>query len=189
LRKAVENALSEARGLLHPSAVWARLEYENLASDLIAHLPEDFLSRTGSVTGVICTIGSQLEQQVGRLFSAEHFSEGYLLDHVGTLAVANWAQQAARTLSAEQQATRWAPGDDAQDWSLSGQRMLFECIPSEKIGVQLSSSNVMTPAKSLSYLLMIGKTLDHHGCRLQCRCCVWNGICELQEARQADEAW
>jgi hypothetical protein len=181
-------ALVEAQALVHPRAVWAKWEHESLVSELNTHLPEDILSGTGSATGVICTIGCQLEQRVSWLFSAERFSESYLLDHVGTLAVANWAKQAARTLCTEKQAVRWAPGDDQQDWLLSSQRMLFEWIPADKIGVQLSSNNVMRPAKSLSYLLLGGNTFDHHECRIQCRCCVWNGSCDLQAASQPRKA-
>jgi hypothetical protein len=188
LRQVAENALRGAEGLVHPRAIYAKLEPENLAAASRSQLPAQILSGTQSLIGVITTIGNQLEERVSWLSSAGRFSEGYLLDYMGTLSVANFAQQVTRTLCADQHAVRWAPGDDQQDQTLSAQRMLFECIPAKEIGVHLTSNNMMIPVKSLSYLLLRGTRQDNRGCLIPCRRCVWNGCCDLQAERQSAQA-
>ncbi|MGD8814413.1 MAG: vitamin B12 dependent-methionine synthase activation domain-containing protein [Anaerolineales bacterium] len=187
LRQVADNALRGAEGLVHPRAIYTKLELESLAALLRTHLPEEILSGTGSLIGVITTIGKQLEERASWLYSAGRFSEGYLLDYVGTLSVANFAQQVTRTLCADQHAVRWAPGDNQQDRTLSAQRMLFEWIPAKEIDIHLTSNNVMIPAKSLSFLLFRGTRRDHKGCLIQCRRCVWNGCCDLQAERQSGQ--
>jgi hypothetical protein len=184
LRKVAQSARAEAEALVDPRAVWAKLEHESLAAELNTHLPEEILTGIKAAVGVICTIGRRLEERASWLFSASRYSEGYLLDLVGTLAVASLAKQAARTLSDKQHASYWAPGDDEQDWSLSAQRTLFEWVPAERIGVRLTAQNVMVPAKSLSFLLLSGSGLDIKRCLTACHHCVWNGGCDLQAMRE-----
>lgn len=49
---------------------------------------------------------------------------------------------------------RYSPG--YCDWSVEGQQMLFSLLPSQVLGIKLSSSNLMSPRKSVTALLGIG---------------------------------
>ena len=89
-------------------------------------------------------------------FAGQEYTRGYLLDLIGTFAVARLAQKVADGLRGQYNAVHWAPGDDPSDLLLDTQRVLFEVVPAHRIGVRLSEHNVMVPVKSLSFFLVTG---------------------------------
>ena len=179
-----EAALAEAAGLVHPAAVWAEVEANGLAEALLPGTPAEHLAGASRLIGVVCTIGAELEAQAHRAFAAQEYTHGYLLDQIGALAVARLAGHVEGLVRAGRNAARWAPGDSEGDWALDAQRMLFALLPTDEIGVRLSEHNVMIPAKSLSFVLLVGNGPAGVECLGRCSRCVWNGACEAQRSRR-----
>lgn len=178
IQLARETTLVEASTLIKPAAIWAKIEIsQNDSSNIPVWLAKK-ASRVESIAGVVCTIGDQLENMSRKYFSEGQNTRGYLLDQVGSLSIARLASQVAELLRREVNALYWAPGDDLNDVALSTQRWLFDDIPAHRIGVRLTSQNVMTPVKSLSFILLIRTGQTGLKCAIPCQRCVWNGACD-----------
>lgn len=173
-------ALAEASELVRPAAVWAELEAAGLVETLLPGIPSEQLVGVERLACAVCTIGEALEAQAHRHFAAQEYMRGYLLDQVGALAVARLATHVEARVRAGRHAARWAPGDSEGDWALEAQRMLFTLLPTDEIGVRLSQHNVMVPAKSLSFVLLIGDGPEGVECLGTCGRCVWKGACAAE---------
>ena len=96
--------------------------------------------------------------------------EAYILDAIGSLTVENAMDKIQEQLKLEMTANgmkisnRYSPG--YCNWHLSDQKPLFELIGENSTNIQLSDSCLMTPRKSVSGIIGIGKHLKHHqyGC-------------------------
>ena len=178
--------LAEASGLIEPIAIWARLDLKH-APPLPTKLVR-MLSGAEAVIGAVCTIGEKLEIQSRQYFAEKEYSRGYFLDQVGTLSVAALAQKVAKSLRRQHHAVHWAPGDDASDLALGAQRLLFDAIPAHRIGVRLTEQNVMTPLKSLSFILVMGANAGSLRCSIPCTRCALDGMCDkrLQQVPPRD---
>ncbi|MHA2407323.1 MAG: hypothetical protein ACXACA_02990 [Candidatus Ranarchaeia archaeon] len=110
----------------------------------------------------ICTIGSQVETAVSEHMRFNRLTRGYFLD-----LMANWAVDSVRNqfytfMKAQVKKKHnfhtsimmW-PG---QDWPLSDQAILFDLLEDEsnQIGVTLTSSLLMIPQKSVTFLFGMG---------------------------------
>lgn len=182
-----ELALAEAVTLLKPTAVWVKQEFApsermfpNIGrwQTLSPAIPAELRDRVKGVIGVVCTIGGALETCVRRRFANGNNISAYLLDQVGTLAVANLAQSVTDHLITGDEIIRWAPGDASL--TLSQQRSLFDLVPAQRIGVRLSKKDIMTPVKSLSFGLFTGQNLARRKCAISCHDCAWQGACKVQ---------
>jgi hypothetical protein len=178
LQSAVEAALAEAGTLIRPAAVWSKLGMDSFTAYFPAPLNAQAQAGRAELIGVVCTIGGTLEERSHTLFAAQEYLQGYLLDQIGSYSVAKTAQLTADRLRVEHQAMRWAPGDSAEDWYLTTQRLLFERLPAHLIGVRLTEQNVMIPLKSLSYFLLVDSGTAGLRCLIPCHRCVWNGSCD-----------
>ena len=182
-----ELALAEAVTLIKPTAVWALKEFASgertfpnadWRQTLSPAIPAELRDKVKGVIGVVCTIGGALETCVRRRFADGNNISAYLLDQIGTLAVANLAQSLTDHLSTGYEVIRWAPGDAGL--TLSQQRSLFDLVPAQRIGVYLSKKDIMTPVKSLSFGLFTGQNLAKRRCVIFCHDCAWQGACKVQ---------
>jgi len=181
-----ETILAEASGLVEPVAIWARLDIKH--ASLLPGKLAGMLSGVEAVIGAVCTIGEKLEIQSRQYFAEQEYTRGYLLDQVGTLSVATLAQKVAESLRRQHHGVHWAPGDDAGDLALDAQRLLFDTVPAHRIGVRLTEQNVMTPLKSLSFILVMGANAGSLRCSIPCTRCTWDGMCDkrLQQVLTID---
>jgi hypothetical protein len=182
----VRKAISETGDMIDPLAAWARKDRQDAEPYLISHLSPETLAKVEGVIGVVCTIGQELELRSRKYFEETQYTSGYLLDQVGSFAVAILSRHVAKILSQQYEVATWAPGDTPQERPLSSQRELFDWVPAHQIGVRLSEHHLMIPAKSLSFVMLIGDELKNMPCRISCRQCVWQGNCG-KKPRQPDE--
>ncbi|MBW2085315.1 MAG: hypothetical protein JRI54_04710, partial [Deltaproteobacteria bacterium] len=102
----------------------------------------------------IGTIGPELEHQVKKMSSQNQLSTGYILDTMGSIAVENMVEhfhnaeleQYKRMLQGV--TLRFSPG--YCDWSIKEQEKIFRIFKSENVGIELMSSCLMSPRKSIS---------------------------------------
>lgn len=119
-------------------------------------LPEECLFDSAEkVAFCICTIGEGLEKKVRSLSQKEELGKAVILDAIGSVAaesVAEYINQVIKDKARKDNlycGTRFSPGYGG--WSLKGQKLFFELLLAEKIGVSLNKSFMMIPRKSVSF--------------------------------------
>ncbi|MEN3190492.1 MAG: hypothetical protein ABDK78_06195 [Atribacterota bacterium] len=115
------------------------------------------------LVGVV-TIGSSLEEKVSELFSQGEYPRALALDAVGTVAVEDFSRK-VRSLACQEAieqgsktSRHFSPGYSG--WNISQQKIIFEIIPADDIGVILTKGYMMLPQKSLSWVIGVGKKID-----------------------------
>ncbi len=172
----VREALAEARPLAHPKAVYDFFDRPDVPDHPV------FLSAR-RVGLCICTIGSDLEKRVGDLMARGELARGVVLDAVGSEMAETAAQVLDRRMesehvrSGERAGARFSPGYG--EWELEGQQWLFEVLDAGRIGVELSSSMMMTPRKSVSFAINLGVDPKPPRCTTPCDQCDMND-CEFR---------
>ena len=154
------------------------------------HIP-DIGRRWGRVEQIgagICTVGAAIEERVRRLWDERELPLAVMLDSVGSVAVESLAEYANDLLceaaipAGVKVTNRISPG--YAGWDTAEQAALFCLCPGGPIGVALNESCVMTPGKSISFLVGVGPEarVDHYF--TQCRRC-WMRDCAYRRAPAA----
>ena len=167
--KAASSALHEGFSKLRPIALIESVKIvehrherillqggNELASPLVAH----HLAGAEHVVVVICTIGSLLENMVSS-WMEENPLLGLALDGLGNSAVEAIAQQVCKRIGEQAQdknltaSTPLSPGEP--EWPVGvGQLQIFSLLEPSRAGITLASSGMMTPKKSISFVVGIG---------------------------------
>jgi hypothetical protein len=122
------------------------------------------LSGSLQVLAGVCTVGDATDRAAAALMREDPVV-AMAFDGLGTAAVNLLASVVCRELRADaarsgQRTT--APLSPGQgEWAIEeGQRLLFDLVNPDRIGVTLSESVQMRPCKSLSFLVGIGPTVS-----------------------------
>ena len=155
IRKAVDQAIADARRLVRPKALSAVR-----AAETIKFKSRKFtlyLKRAGEACLFLVTIGPLLEKRASGLMSSGEALEGYLLDKIGSLAAESLAENFEKGLRKKMAqknrsvSRRFSPG--YCDWPVEDQRELDRLLGFHKAGVKLTVSSMMAPRKSISGML------------------------------------
>jgi hypothetical protein len=133
----------------------------------------------------LCTIGDALETRVRRLFDARELPLAVMLDSIGSAATEHLAESANDRLCrlaiplGLRVTNRISPG--YAGWDVADQRGVFRLGGGESAGIRLNEACVMTPGKSISFMVGIGPhaRVDHYF--TQCRRC-WMRDCAYRRA-------
>ena len=131
------------------------------------------LKKATSVALYICTAGAGISNHSMEATNQGDPLLGYVFDVIGSITVEKAMDKIQKLLEAEVQklglniSDRYSPG--YCDWSVAEQQKLFALFPNNFCGVSLSESSLMTPIKSVSGIIGIGKTLRQKG--YQCEWC------------------
>jgi cobalamin-dependent methionine synthase-like protein len=136
----------------------------------------------------ICTVGAAIEERVRELWDQRELPLAVMLDSVGSAAVESLAEYANDLLCQAaipvgvKVTNRISPG--YAGWDTAEQAALFYLCSGAPIGVALNDSCVMTPGKSISFLVGVGPEarVDHYF--TQCRRC-WMADCAYRRAPAA----
>ena len=136
----------------------------------------------------ICTVGEAIEDRVRKLWDQRELPLAVMLDSVGSAAVESLAEYANDLLcqaaipAGLKVTNRISPG--YAGWDTAEQAALFTLCSGGPIGVDLNESCVMTPGKSISFLVGVGPNarVDHYF--TQCRRC-WMPDCAYRRASAA----
>jgi hypothetical protein len=197
LVKSTEEAISIGTPLLHPRVLYDKYEVKGLVHErleltssssrngksyLEGQLIAQHLARAQMVIVMVCTIGSELDENVSRLFNINPVI-ALALDGVGSAAVEMLAIQACNYFEAQANEndvkTTMPLNPGMLGWPLEqGQLQIFTLLESEQIQVSLTESCMMTPNKSLSMVLGLGDDVSAIGS--SCDYCNLKGICKYQ---------
>lgn len=169
LLAAAQEVLPEAQQLLAPAALYAILPVQDFEHQqvVLGHglsfsgpLVARALAGATQLALAVCTIGPALEERVQTLFAAGDALQAVALEGAGIAAIGQLSAQVGvricdvatrRGLSVGMRAS---PGQEG--WSIQQQRVLFSLMPTQQIGLQLTSSCLMLPRKSVSFVMGLG---------------------------------
>ena len=193
-------ALEMGKELLSPQVFMRELKVSSFKHQKLTL--EDGLSLTGnwitsqlapteSVFAILCTIGDGIEKEAQKQLDADMLL-GFALDGVGSAGVEALAQLVCRNIEekavqADQRTTvPFSPG--MINWSVDeGQPFIFDMLASVNDVVTLSPSLMMSPRKSLSMLVGVGRQLDEKG--TTCDYCAMQGTCKYRQYGGHVQAW
>lgn len=198
LVRTTEEALVKAQYLLRPKVLYQtypvrqfvheRLELASPTTtqrnySLSGQLIAQHLAKAESVVIMICTIGSELDSAVSSLFNQNPVA-AVALDGVGSAAVETLSILASNYFEGmirnEGLQTSMPLNPGMIGWTLeTGQTQIFSLLDSDEVGVTLTDSFMMSPNKSLSIVLGIGKDVTATGSA--CTYCSLNGVCRYKE--------
>ena len=183
-----DEAFALGEGLLAPRVVYRTAAVSARSADLVEaggerfHIPDigRLWGPLEAVGAAICTAGEAIESRVRALLDQREGALAAMLDSVGSAAVESLAEHVndllcERALREGRRVTnRVSPG--YAGWDTAEQAALFRLCPGAPAGVALDPGCVMTPAKSISFLVGIGADarVDHYFA--QCRRC-WVSDC------------
>lgn len=191
-----DKALALGESLIEPQVVYRAARVTRQGPDVIeaggetCHIPEigRLWGPLEDVGAGICTVGVALEERVRGLWEARELPLAVMLDSVGSAAVESLAEYANDLLcqaaipAGLKVTNRISPG--YAGWDTAEQAALFRICQGEPIGVALNDACVMTPGKSISFLVGVGPEarVDHYF--TQCRRC-WMPDCAYRRAPAA----
>lgn len=117
-----------------------------------------------------CTAGNLVSRRIQELNSQGLILEAYLVDLLGSVIVEK-AMDKMQGIIEEECAlkglnitNRYSPG--YMDWNVMEQRKLFDLLPDNFCGIQLSESCLMNPVKSISGFIGVGEKVrfQKHAC-------------------------
>jgi len=156
----------------------------NLENELVFRFSKSVINQLKGASHLlvgVVTIGDFLEKKVSELFSQGEYPRALALDAVGTVAVEDFSwgvRKLARQEVKEQDfktSRHFSPGYG--DWEVSQQDIIFKSIPADNIGVWLTKGCMMSPQKSLSWIIGVGEEMiisseeDNNCGNCQCECC------------------
>ena len=196
VRAIFAEALALGESLMAPRAVYRAAPVTGQRADrievggVILTIPEigRLWGPLDAVGAGICTVGSAIEERVRALFDAREFPLAVMLDSVGSAAVESLAEHvndllcAAGLREGTRVTNRISPG--YAGWDTAEQRELFALCSGAPIGVTLNEACFMLPAKTITFLVGIGREarVDHYF--TQCRRC-WMRDCAYRRAPAA----
>jgi hypothetical protein len=189
---AAAEALRVGLAIIHPVAILhtvsivahrhasVLLEGENkLTSEWISQ----HLGGAVQISAVLCTIGPQLETEIGRLFSSDPLL-ALALDGLGNAAVEKISQKTCEHIRDQAQgnglttSVPLSPGEP--DWPVEvGQPQIFALLDPSQAGVTLTSTGMMIPKKSISFVVGIGSNMVQTD---QCEFCSIRERCHYRHA-------
>jgi hypothetical protein len=129
-------------------------------SEVIAQL----LKQCKKAAVFLATIGNHLEETVSQLAEDGLILQATVLDTIGSVAaekmadfVQNKVSDVARTWGLCT-SRRFSPG--YCDWDIGQQKIVFQTVNSDSVGVRLTESCLMSPQKSISGIIGIGPCDD-----------------------------
>jgi len=160
--------------LFEPKGIYSKVVIKNISSEGRINLENglcleinnsmlNLLRGASYLAFGLSTIGKNLEEKVAELFAKNEYPKAMALDAVGTVAskfLSNYVKSLIYQEAKEQnfQTTKYFnPG--SCDWNINQQKIIFQIIPADKIGVKLTESYMMIPKKSLSWVIGIGKEI------------------------------
>lgn len=195
-----QEAIAKARELVEPVALYELFDVQGVRGDALrladghalrSSLVVAQLARAEQMAVAVCTIGPRLEEEASRLFAQGQGALGFLYDNAGSLAVSHVARvvvQRVQELAAGRgQKASFPISPGSAECTLEDQKVVFELLPTQRIGVRLTKSLLMVPLKSVSLLIGLGHDLPTAHDLAQCNFCARREQCPHYRLRMVHD--
>ncbi len=192
LLNAAALALEAGRPLLHAAAIFQRsnvLEHRHErillqeGRDLSSPLVARHLAGAQQVVMALTTIGPELEEYASSLMAKDPLL-AMALDGLGNAAVEVLGEQVCLQIGKQAEefgltaSTPLSPGEP--EWPVEiGQPQIFAVLDPARVGISLTSSGMMIPKKSISFVVGIGPDMSRDDF---CELCSFNERCRYRHA-------
>ncbi|MDP7231153.1 MAG: hypothetical protein QF603_21635 [Alphaproteobacteria bacterium] len=146
------------------------------------------LGKPAELIALVCTIGSRLDSQIDIWFAEHRASDAVVLAEIG-IAALGALRDDALALVAEDVKSRGlgasgalSPGDAG--FSLDGQELLLRLAGARGIGVEMGSTAMMSPAKTLSMVAGLGTDMPKWSHADACERCEARDNCRYRAAEK-----
>ena len=129
----------------------------------------------------VVTIGRSLPLEVNKLMNSGEYVDGVILDAIGSAGVEAIADLINDQINEEvkrqqsEYSKRYSPG--YCHWDVKDQKIIFDLLPTKEIDVLLTDAYLMTPIKSVSFAINIGRGIKDSRWENRCRSCEDRGQC------------
>ena len=133
------------------------------------------LKQCHKVAVLLATIGEHLEETVAQLLQDGLMLQATVLDAIGSDAVekvADLARDRIAEIADAQElviSQRFSPG--YCDWALEQQKMIFQAVDADMVGIQLTDGYLMIPRKSISGIIGLGHSSSNVENYNPCKVC------------------
>jgi len=145
-------------------------------------LPErDCFAEARKIALAVVTIGEKLPLEVNKLMESGDYVDGVILDAIGSAGVEVIADLVNNEINEEvrsqhlEYSKRYSPG--YCHWNVKDQEIIFRLLPTEEIEVFLTDAFMMTPIKSVSFVINIGNNIGNSMWENRCKSCEDRGQC------------
>jgi hypothetical protein len=187
MEKTAGAILDKAKELVSPAAVYAVHDLSGLKKDILERfaIPET-CDDIFQLCVCICTLGAKLEKQVSKMMKIGSGLEAVFLDAAGVGLLESLGNLSFSHICAQARkddlfaGCRLGPGYG--NVSMNIQKHLFSMVDSSGIGVSLTDSMVMVPAKSLSFFVFFHQKPQKEADGYKCsKCSLENCLYRIAE--------
>lgn len=175
LRAEAEEVLEQAQELIYPAAMFDTFQVKDYHHQTIeledggvfeGKLAARILAGAREVALGVCTIGAGLENLSEQLFRKDPV-KAMALTGAGIAALRLTSETMLAEIRKTAAGKQWGSGMRAQPgqegWSIEQQKVIFDRLPAEMIGVRLNKSYLMIPKKSVSSVVGLGPDMRPDG--------------------------
>lgn len=174
IREVVVEQVNAARELAQPRAIYREIEIKTI-DDSIVRLADDTVMQVGKriaewwqgstrLAVALCTVGNALEEQVKALSQKGEHLAAMTLDACGSLVLGSALDQVNHFTCkrAAKAGVRVGPSLNPgyNEWPLTDQRLIFQLMPAQTIGIRLNEQCMMIPKQSATSCTGLGVTQD-----------------------------
>jgi hypothetical protein len=154
--KKINTEIGKTQSLIEPKGAYLRL----------GGVPEKGFELFSAAEGIIlalATIGPKVERRAGKFVRTDRAATGLIVDAIGTVAVEQTADFLECKIHEDcptfgwKVSRRYAPGYCG--WEIQAQKQIFSHF-SDTLGIKLTSSCLMLPEKSLSFVCLLSREGD-----------------------------
>ncbi|MFW9929430.1 MAG: vitamin B12 dependent-methionine synthase activation domain-containing protein [Candidatus Thorarchaeota archaeon] len=164
----IEELKETSKNFIQPKAIYKIFDQN--------HLPiRASFEEAEKIVLAICTIGENLPNQVNSFIEKNELVKAVILDAIGSVIVEKVADYINHQINLEAQklklefGSRYSPGYCS--WETKDQKLIFDNLSGNEIGVCLTDSLMMKPIKSISFAVNLGHDIAKTRWENRCRLC------------------
>jgi len=137
-----------------------------------------------AVAAAACTLGTAIQERVSALFATRRRSLALALDTVANELLFRLADRAFATVRREARRAGLGTGIEASPGDpgvpLEQQARVLALADAARIGIHTSGAGMLSPVKSLSFLVALGPDLRRRSASGRCNCCPSRDRCAVK---------
>lgn len=169
ISRKIQQSIMSARSILKPIIAYREKKIRETGKstviffdNLVFHSARlaTALKRCDRITVFLATVGKDMDNTISRLIKQNRITDAFIYDAIGSVAVEKTVEafhdnyESVSLSDGEATTLRFSPG--YCDWPVQEQKKIFRLLDNTQIDVELNSSCLMTPRKSVSGVFGIG---------------------------------